>query len=101
MSFAPNVRSIGQFYLDAHPALVYYYRFEQDDIQGTSILNHATGRYDALLHNGATISTSAGTYKVGSGALNLAAKNSAGTSPFVSITNGIMLGNTGLTFATW
>ena len=99
MSFAPNITTIGQFYLDVHPALAYYYRFEASDIQGTSILNYATGRYDAILVNGATITSGAG--KVGSGALNLASTGSYSTSPYVSITNGIMLGNTGLTFATW
>ena len=101
MSFAPNVTTIGQFYLDIHPALAYYYRFEASDIQGTSILNYATGRYDATLVNGATITSGAGTYKVGSSALNLASTGSYSTSPYASITNGIMLGNTGLTFATW
>jgi len=101
MSFAHNITTIGQFYLDVHPALAYYYRFEANDIQGTSLLNYATGRYDATLVNGATTTSGAGTYKVGSSALNLASTGSYGTSPYASITNGIMLGNTGLTFATW
>ena len=33
--------------------------------------------------------------------MNLVSTGSYSTSPYVSITNGIMLGSTGLTFATW
>lgn len=60
MTFATNITSIGPFYYDVHPSLTHYYRFEPSDIQGTSVLNYATKRYDSLLVNGASIITSPG-----------------------------------------
>jgi len=93
-------------YLDTHPLLTHYYRFDASDIQGSTVLNYATGNYDGTLVNGATVSSLSGNYKVGSSSLNLisAGTNNAevyNSSPYFKITNGITLGGTALTFAFW
>ena len=49
--------------------LLYNYRFNAGDAQGTSILNYATGQYDAALMNSAIITTAS--YKTGSASLSL------------------------------
>ena len=64
-------------------------------------MNYATGRYDSSLVNGATIASTTNTYKVGSSALSLVSTGVYGTSPYVKINNGIIVGNSGLTFAVW
>jgi hypothetical protein len=92
---------VESFYLDTHPLLTHYYRFDASDIQGSTVLNYATGSYDGTLVNGATVSSSSGNYKVGSSSLNLISTGVYSTSPFFKITNGITLGGTALTFAFW
>lgn len=89
------------FYLNTSPYLTHYYSFETADLVGTSVLNKATNKYDAALINSAAFITTAGSYKVGSSALNLISTGSPSTSPYFSITNGITLGTTGLSFAIW
>ena len=89
------------FSLDTLSSLTHYYRFDHDDIQGVSVLNYKTNQYDAELVNGATLSSSAGTFKGGNGALSLVSTGDATTSPYFRITNGIMLGSTGISFAIW
>jgi hypothetical protein len=91
----------GPFYLNEHQSLTHYYRFDYDDIQGVSVLNYATKQYDAELMNGATLLSQVGVVKQGDGALNLVSTGNKETSPYFRITDGIMLGNTGLSFAIW
>jgi len=98
-TFVPTL--VPGFYLDEDQSLTHYYRFEHDDIPGVSVLNYATKQYDAELVNGATIISQVGTYKGGNSALNLVSNGNADTSPYFRITGGIMLGNTGLSFAIW
>ena len=93
--------SISKFYLDNHPSLTHYYNFESSNVQGTSLRNLATNSFDSSLVNGATITAADGSYKVGNGALKLVSNGDYNTSPYFSITNGITVGNTELTFALW
>jgi len=81
--------------------MTHYYRFDQSDIQGTLVLNYATNTYDGLLVNGATISTTSDSFKGGDGGLYLASTGVASTSPYFDISDGIVLGESGLTFAIW
>lgn len=88
------------FYLDTSPLLTNYYRFETNDINSTSVINYATNIYDASFVNGATFSTTADTYKVGTSGLYLNSTGVAATSPyFASIP--MTLGSSGITFAIW
>ena len=87
--------------MNTHSSLTHYYRFDASDIQGTTVLNYATGTYDGKLLNGATVSSSSGSYKVGTSALSLVSTGNAGTSPYFEINNGITIGGTAMTFACW
>jgi hypothetical protein len=88
------------FYLDTSPLLTNYYRFETNDINSTSVINNATNIYDASFVNGATFSTTADTYKVGTSGLYLNSTGVVATSPyFASIP--MTLGSSGITFAIW
>lgn len=95
-----STTTCSRFYLDNLSSLIHYYRFDPTDIQGTTVLNYATRTYDGTLISGATITSDNETYVVGSGALQLTASNADPSSHFC-ITNGVLLGNTGLTFAIW
>ena len=94
---------VDNFYLNTLSSLTHYYRFDTSDIQGTSVLNYATGNYDGTLVNGAVVSSSSGSYKVGSSSLSLVSNGVYSTSPFFKITDGITLGSTttGLSIAFW
>lgn len=81
--------------------MTHYYNFEPSDVQGTLVRNLATNSFDGSLVNGATVTSVDGSYKVGQSALDLVSTGVYSTSPYFSITNGIMLGNSGLTFAVW
>ena len=87
--------------MDNHPSLIHYYDFESNNVKGTLVRNLATNSFDGSLVNGATITSADGSYKVGQSALNLVSTGVYSTSPYFSITNGVMLGNIGLTFAVW
>ena len=75
-------------------SLSVYFPFESTDVSGTTLTNRANSSYNAILYNGASLSTTV--YKLGSSSLSLTASSSqyAQISNFTSTTNG-------LTFAFW
>ena len=78
------------------PSLLYNYRFNVGDTNGSSVLNYATGQYDGALMNSAIITTAS--YKTGAGSLSLTASNSQYVNlPPFTMTASI----TALTFACW
>ena len=56
---------VSSFYLDIHPAITHYYNFESSNVQGTLVRNLAVNRFDASLINDAKISSTEGSYIVG------------------------------------
>jgi hypothetical protein len=86
------------FSLNTDPSLNNYYTFDVSYQSGNFIANTSTGSpvYDASLVNGATISSAAGTYIVGNGAVYL----NKTLSQHVSLPT-ITLGPNGFTLATW
>lgn len=78
------------------PSLLYNYRFNVGDTQGSAMLNYATGQYDATLVNSATITTAS--FKTGSGSLSLVPTYSQYVNlPPFTMTAAI----TGITFSCW
>ena len=78
------------------PSLLYNYRFNVGDTQGSAMLNYATGQYDAALINSATITTAS--FKTGSGSLSLVPTYSqyVNLPPFT-----MSAAITGITFSCW
>ena len=78
--------------------LTKYYSFENNSLSGTNLGNLASGNwvYDAVLYNGASLTSTAGNFKVGSSALSL----TAASSQYAQIQN-FSVTNKGLTIACW
>ena len=54
---------------DISSNLLYYYKFDREDIKGLTLKNHATGAYDAILSSTSVISNE--NYYIGNSAFNL------------------------------
>jgi hypothetical protein len=78
------------------PFLLYNYRFNVGDTQGSLLLNYATGQYDATLVNSAIITTAS--YKTGSASLSLTPTYSQ----YVNLPPFVMTSSIGsITFCCW
>jgi hypothetical protein len=94
-TFGPNISFSSGLSVSVQPNL--WYRFETADVNGTNLLNYASGLYDATLVNGANITTTAGQYRVGSGALKL----TGASSQSVNLNSSFTLSANGFSIAFW